>query len=132
MSNPIPSDLIDRRNLIRQLKEHMIWEHPEHKIGCFSDLVWIDLAYVNPRNNIISDDDSLNTKPEVWIEAGPYVDASEWGFSHSDRWVKSHDYRLDCGGDTLEEALCELFVLVNRYYNIDGSERDIPTKDIDV
>lgn len=121
--NHTPSDPIERRNLIRRLKDHPIWEHPQHKLGCFSDLVWINLTYVNPADDIVADNDSLNTKPEVWIEAGPYVDTSEWNSPGIDRWMKSHDYRLDCGGNTLEEALCNLSSLVHKYYTDEGAGR---------
>lgn len=123
MSDIIPESHVERRNLIRWLKDHPVWNHPvpvtlddgqviHH--GCFSDLVSIDIAYVNPEDNTVSDEDTLNVLPEVWIEAGPYVNV-EQDFPEL-KYMPSHDYRLDCGGPTLEIALCELALLVKAYY----------------
>jgi len=110
----IPATTLERRALIRWLKAHPVWNHPEHGLNNFSALAWIDLAYVNPEDDIISDNGALNVKPQVWIEAGPYIDCAEW--VKAGGYQPSHDIRLDCGGDTLEEALCELAVRVRYHY----------------
>lgn len=114
--DPIPTSLEEKKNLIYWMKEHPMWNHPEMGIECFRTLVDIDLAYVNPIDNTVNDDPSLNTKQEIWIEAGPYVDCSEWHNDSENKWLPSHDIRLDCGGETLEEAFLNLAVRVKKHY----------------
>lgn len=63
----------------------------------------------------------LNTKTQIWLEFGEaYLDIDE------DTNVQFiHDYNLDCGADTFEEAIIELANLVDKYYNDDGTEKEI-------
>ena len=84
----------------------------EHKIfnGFFENELWIDVVKVNPYTNKIDDDATKNTKVRVWLEHGPYDE--EWNGCE-------HDYRLDCGGDTFEEAIIELAKLVQEYFTDD-------------
>lgn len=60
-------------------------------------LIDVDMAMVNPLTGLVDPDMLKNTKLEYWIEAGQM---SEDG--------QEHDIRLDCGGDSIEEALIEM------------------------
>lgn len=67
---------------------------------------------VNPVNNTIEDDNTLNTKLVWWIEViGSSYDADEYGCHHSHLW------ELDCGGDSAEEAIDALYELVEEVLN---------------
>ncbi len=65
----------------------------------FATEMWVHVARVNPEMDSIDDDDTKNTKVEIWLETGPYE--AEYGQC-------SHDYHLDCGGGTYEEAIIAL------------------------
>lgn len=68
-------------------------------------------AKVDPSTGRVEDDETRNTKVEIWLEAGPYT--KEPGFEGE---VPNHDYRLDCGGDTYEQAIIKMANLVLEYY----------------
>lgn len=87
-----------------------------HKMfnGLFMNELWIDVVKVNPITNAIDDDPSKNTKTRIWLEHGGYD--KEWGST-------AHDYDLDCGGDTFEEAIINLAKLVKKYYRKDGKRK---------
>ena len=89
-----------------------VMDHPKlTACGCFTP--WIDMTphMVNPLTNAVDDDPSLNTKQEWWIECGPYVEDEYTG-----NIVSCHDWQLDCGGDTIDEALLKLAYLVLAHY----------------
>ena len=69
---------------------------------------YMDVVKVNPITNAIDADTSKNTKVQIWLESGPYE-------SYYD--CCTHDIRLDCGGDTFEEAIIQLASLVKQYYD---------------
>ena len=81
----------------------------------------ISLMKVNPLTNKIDDDKSKNTKYEYWLETGPWVEDEDFGM------IAAHDYQLDCGGDTFEEAVCFLAKNVESVY---GKKTDIYGKAI--
>lgn len=96
------------------LNEHEAFLHPEHK--CEYDSFFksycldVDVQRVNPITRRIEPDAHLNTLTEVWLECGA-------AFIDEDGSVQtSHDYRLDCGAETFEEAIIKLANLVNHYY----------------
>lgn len=83
----------------------------------------ISVQKVCPTTRRIEDDKSLNTQVEIWLEAGPYGDpvAAQEQFPEGfpDNWadgVPSHDYELDCGGDTYEEAIITMASNVKKKY----------------
>lgn len=85
------------------------WEYlSNHDIfqGHFTRALDIDVVKVNPETQMIDDNDELNTKIEIWLECGPY-----------NKDYLTHDVDLDCGGDTFEEAICELAKLVKEKYD---------------
>jgi len=67
----------------------------------FADELYMMVVKVNPATQRIDDDQTLNTKVQVWLENGPYRD--DEGYDQH-----CHDIRLDCGGDTFEEAICNM------------------------
>ena len=86
-----------------------------HKIfnGEFADGLWIQVVKINPETNQIETDKSKNTKIQVWLEHGPYF---------IEYRSCSHDYDLDCGGDTFEDAIIEMAKLVKKYYTDNGEK----------
>ena len=87
----------------------------EHKIfnDQFNYYLWTEVVKVNPKTNSIDSDGSKNTQTQVWLEHGPFD--TEWG-------ACTHDFDLDCGGATFEEAIINLAKLVKKYYNEDGTK----------
>ena len=69
----------------------------------------------------IEDDEAQNTKTELWYEFGP-VDLipGEYGNTH---W---HDFLLDGGCDTYEEAVTEIAAKVWEHYGNDRAVVDTP------
>lgn len=102
------------------LKNHPIfinYLNDELTIPKFQDCLDISVVKVNPATSSVDDNGTLNTKVEVWLEAGPYLKTGK----------KSHDYDLDCGGDTFEEAIIELAKLVEKHYT---SDKEIALKKV--
>ena len=94
---------------------HEAWEFLlEHKMfqRHFRDLLYIMVVKVNPLTNEVDDDQTKNTKTQVWLEVGPWSEQ-----------YHTHDWDLDCGGDTFEEAICELAELVKQYYTDEGIKK---------
>ena len=77
----------------------------------FQDCLDIDVQKVDPKTCKIEDDKSRNTKTEIWFECGQFVSSTNIMGK-----IREHDIRLDCGGDTFEEAIIELANLVKKYY----------------
>ena len=87
----------------------------------FQYLLNIDVQKVNPATHKIDDDESKNTKTEVWLEFGPWYEETDENIQKTlgSKWVHFHDVRLDCGADTFEEAIIELANLVEEYYPLE-------------
>jgi hypothetical protein len=68
----------------------------------------INVVKVNPITMAIDDNKELNTKVEIWLEAGAYR-----------KECATHDYDLDCGADTFEEAIVKLANLVQQKFGDD-------------
>lgn len=91
----------------------------------FEDCLDVDIVKVNPKTNRIDDDDKLNTETRVWLECGPWVHRDrEMSQESRDRGCydffpegRSHDWHLDCGGRTYEEAIVKLANLVFQHYD---------------
>lgn len=81
------------------LSEHNMFQ------GHFQECLDIEVVKVNPKTQMIEDDENLNTETNVWLECG----------QHS-KYIGFHDIELDCGGKTFEEAICKLATLVQRFY----------------
>lgn len=76
------------------------------------DLVEIGPHRVNPDDRRVSEDKALNTRLEWWAESG------EWGWS-DDPVNRYHNYKLDCGGATYEEAVIAMARKVWKHYGND-------------
>ena len=81
-------------------------------IDHFYECLDIEVVKVNPETNEIDDDNSKNTKTQVWLEFG--------GITYDETFkclMGIHDIDLDCGADTFEEAIIELAYLckINGY-----------------
>jgi len=96
------------------LDGHSIFQNTEYGLlydSRFKQCLDIDVVKVNPDTNTIDDNKELNTKVQIWLEAGPYLG------KHF-----AHDIDLDCGGNTFEEAIIELASLVKQKYGDDPTE----------
>lgn len=110
------------------LTEHPIFKESPHEYAFthFDTTMWIDVVKVNPINNHVEDDAALNTVTRVWVEQGPWITThmlpdTESGYLP--QGCSSHDYRLDSGGATFEEAIIQLAKKVRYFYGVDGTER---------
>lgn len=70
------------------------------------------VSKVDPATETIEDAKSRNTATRVWLECGA-VEAQE-GLPAT--LCLTHDYDLDCGAPTFEEALLQLAELVLLHY----------------
>lgn len=137
----------DPKNVVfawRYLEEHPIFQGHygikwgDHMDSRFLQQLWIAYVKVNPKNRKISRDKSKNTMTEVWLESGPVYRKKDKGkgvpAEHDGIWgslglggddetfANVHDYRLDCGGRTFEEALIKHAKLVHKRYGDDRSK----------
>jgi len=78
----------------------------ENGVSSFENCTDVLVVKVNPRSNVIEDNQSLNTKTQIWLESGAYGGI-----------LSFHDIDLDCGADTYEEAIIELARLVKENYD---------------
>lgn len=74
--------------------------------GLFEKGLYVAVVKINPDTNEIDDDVTKNTKIQIWLEHGAYVEP----------YGLTHDIDLDCGADTFEEAIIELAKLVKKHY----------------
>lgn len=91
---------------------HWLRQNHEWSIGNLT----VEVVLVHSKLKRIVEDDAKNTLLNFWLEGGPYVNEAEMGI------ISSHDYRLDCGGDTFEDAIIKYSKLVRRHY---GEETDM-------
>lgn len=123
----------EKKTRILWLMEHPLWvfgvPEDEQLLGLdpFYRHVEVQFVWVNPSTETIEEDAARNTAFRVWIEAGPPWDMSETfpdkSLAGRDRWGRSHDFNLDCGAPTVEEAFLKLADLVEQHYNGDGTDR---------
>jgi hypothetical protein len=108
-----------RLNADRRPKQPLLhMAHLEHENGFGSGGVWMSVAKVHPKTKRHTDDPALNTRTEVWLETGEWswvVDESR----HIGLHTHYHNYKLDCGGATYEEAVVKMARNVHRVYGND-------------
>jgi|2_EtaG_2_1085320.scaffolds.fasta_scaffold32620_2 hypothetical protein len=82
----------------------------------------IYLAKVNPTTDMIDDDESKNTKLEIWFEVLTYTEQNPNHPEWYDKFqgASCHDWQLDTGGRTFEEAIIKLALKVRKYYGESG------------
>ena len=87
-------------------------------VNYFDRCLNISVVKINPETGEIDANMSNNTKTEVWLEFGrAFID-----YNITDDVMFEHDYRLDCGGDTFEEAIIKLANLVDQFYYDNGED----------
>ena len=83
---------------------HFLQNHEIYR-GEFLRNLDVELVKVDPETNAVDlEDDSRNKKLRIWLESGPWNNGL------------THDPRLDCEGDTFEEAIVALAELVRTHY----------------
>ena len=106
--------------LVRQGQKNWVCED-------FQSCLTIEVVKTDPITKRIEEDDSRNTKTQVWLECGykAFLKDVETFLDDigDDELVQVHDTDLDCGGDTFEEAIISLANLVDEYYNVDGKRK---------
>jgi len=80
-----------------------------------------NVVKVNPSTDKIDDDESKNTKVMIWMEAGPFEEPDPNDDPSYEEWINftgvpSHDIKLDCSGNTFEEAIINLAKKVMEEY----------------
>ena len=90
-------------------------EHPIYKDQFPEKGFHISVMMVNPKTDSIDDDKSKNTKLQIWLESGEVKENPD-DCCENFTFITEHDPRLDCGGDTFEEAIVRLYQLVRKYY----------------
>ena len=87
-------------------------------VNYFDRCLSISVVKINPETDEIDANMSNNTKTEVWLEFGrAFID-----YNTTDSVMFEHDYRLDCEGDTFEEAIIKLANLVDQFYYDNGED----------
>lgn len=81
----------------------------------------LTFSYMGVNEKGVHDSDSSkNTRSECWLEFGPveygYVAGGEFEWDDETGEMNYHDYRLDCGGSTFDEALVRLAKNVRKFY----------------
>lgn len=83
---------------------------------------------VNPTTLRVEDDQTGNTHVRFWLEVGPWEAPTEEELENDTYWgddwegTPTHDYELDCGGDTYEEAIIKMAEKVREKYGDYSSE----------
>ena len=98
-------EFVDFYEAFHYLQDHPMVESSDVK---FSRCLDIMVVKIDPNINAIDLVDSIkNTKTQIWLEFGPWDPIEK---------APMHDIRLDCGGDTFEEAVIQLANRVRQYY----------------
>jgi hypothetical protein len=96
-------------------KYYWVIDHPKLTIGGGQAMIELTPHMVNPDNETIElvlNKQSLNTSSRWWVEV-TVESENECG---SQGWEFYHDWDLDCGGNSAEEAITNLYQLVlNKY-----------------
>lgn len=89
-------------------KYYWIIDHPNIGLPTAQGVIELYPQTVNPENNTIEQDITLNTKYQWWVEF------SKLNCVYDEHLT--HFWDLDCGGDTAEEAIHKLYELVLAQY----------------
>jgi len=98
------------------LRDHPHFKEPNNKysISYFEHGLLIEVVKVNPDTLEIDDDKTKNTKVQVWLECGgPVIDEEDGTCLFGETY---HDWKLDTGADTFEQAIINLAELVKKEY----------------
>lgn len=97
------------------------WDTPES--WWHQNLDWY-VTKVDPHTNRIEDDKKRNVKTAVWVEWGPWHEHGEDPEHTPVDGIGSHDYRVDTGGDTFEQAIVNLAHNVWKLYGAEAEPKD--------
>ncbi len=92
------------------------------------DGVEITPHMVDPDKDEISDNEKLNTKLQYWCEVFYSTVDEQFPSVDKFRGTYCHDYKLDCGADTYDEAIILVAKKVKKFYGdykINRSERTV-------
>lgn len=89
-------------------KYYWIIDHPHIGAEGVQGSIELTPQKVNPENSTIEENEELNTKYEWWVEFSKLDKISDG--------IETHYWELDCGGDTAEEAINNLYNLVKDKY----------------
>ncbi|AUR93510.1 hypothetical protein NVP1187O_197 [Vibrio phage 1.187.O._10N.286.49.F1] len=90
-------------------KYYWIIDHPKLTKGRGQAEIELTPHMVNPENEIIEGDITLNTAFRWWVEVTQTV-------LYEGEYIKAHDWDLDCGGETAEDAVETLYGTVLQKY----------------
>ncbi len=99
--------LVKRGRMNHVEKYHWIVDHPRMGVGHIESAIELIPQKVNPFNNLIEKDTSLNTK-DYWCVGVTHGDLDEA--------LDVHMYHQSTGGDTAEEAIEKLYNIVKAKY----------------
>lgn len=102
------------RSIWNYLKEECTYFHDEHGTSFFNMYLDIDVVKASPDTLNIEDDDSKNTASVYWLECGRNIPDPD----DPTKRCSTHDYKLDCGGLTFEEAVITLFMKLCKIHNV--------------
>lgn len=111
----------------RYLEDHKYFRHEDFykkhgfELTMFSTNTRVFVVKVDPDTYCIEEDESRNTKTVIWLETGRTIN-EDIGDGDGVQEMTEHDWRLDCGGDTYEEAIIKLANLIDETYPNYGDE----------
>lgn len=127
ITNPFAKKLVSKKIPLPKFKnisdvQEWLMDHPsfmdDKGFTLFPQCLDWQFVMVNPLNQTIETDESLNTKVRCWLECG-----ATWYDPDLEEWRPTHDYKLDTGADTFEEALANLAKLVYKNYGSYNPEK---------
>lgn len=125
-SDPLPlSQRLHVKNLVHDYGiQHYITKNPGFpRSSGINRCISISVVKLNPENKHIEEEEHLNTKTEVWIELGKYSWPVEFDPKDHNTYDNTwHDYRLDCGGPTMETAIIRA---AHNVWEVYGNDRRI-------
>lgn len=87
-------------------KFYWVMDHPAIGNSLGQAEIEITPHMVNPETGVIDDNQSNNTKMELWVEVS----------KSNTQGLSTHYWELDTGGDTFDEAVDELYSLTLKHY----------------
>lgn len=116
MKNNRFNDFYEAYNFLKEHKMTKTYsklsdDSKEFETDHFYKCLDVNVVKVNPKTCELEHKEDrlhLNTKTKVWLEFGAWCEENNSPY---------HDYDLDCGGDTFEEAIIKLANLVDKYYD---------------
>jgi len=137
----VSEDLMEREDGDFKMPDTSDWPKKIRRYGGgMHECLSLNYVYVEPTTETWrgdtgrEDHDPRNTAFRVWIEGGGWLDQSQdpdipappEGWTEYNKWISCHDFRLNCGAETMEQALIQLAMKVKFYYEDNGDDRKVP------